>query len=380
MTIHILMAVRSLDPATGGPARSVPLLSRVLLDEGFSVEIYTGRGKSDKTILPLEENKSLVRNVATLQKRIQKLCSKSQQVIVHNHGLWLPFNHKVTGVAARLSVPLVHSPRGMLEPWALGYRGTKKKIAWELYQKRDINRATVLHATSAEEAVNLRHIGITPPIAVVANGVSLPTLSRPFQQSNENFTALFLSRLHPKKGLLDLVDSWKTLSPKGWKLIIAGPDELNHGKVIQKRIEQAGLAHQVSMVGELPDAEKWSYYATADLFVLPTYSENFGIVIAEALGSGLPVITTNATPWREIEEFNCGWWIDCGCEHLTKALAQAINMKKSERHAMGARGRRLIEDKYCWTQIGKNMSKMYQWIVDGGHRPQCILPEELDFF
>ena len=120
--------------------------------------------------------------------------------------------------------------------------------------------------------------------------------------------------------------------------------------------------------GSLDDDAKWEAYGRANLFVLPTYSENFGIVVAEALWAGVPVITTKGTPWSELEEYKCGKWIDLPakgsnpstCEALDEALVSVMAMSDAERGEMGKRGKKLVEEKYTWDAVCKAMIKGYE--------------------
>jgi glycosyltransferase involved in cell wall biosynthesis len=184
--------------------------------------------------------------------------------------------------------------------------------------------------------------------------------------------ALFLSRLHPKKGLINLIEAWSIVRPDGWDLTIAGPDDGGHRQVIEQLIRTHDLAASVRLVGSVPDADKWALYAASDLFVLPTFSENFGIVIAEALVSGLPVITTKGAPWSGLHQHGCGWWIEVGVEPLVDALTSAIRLSSCEREALGARGRAYIERDFSWAGITRKMLRAYEWLLDAGDRPSFV--------
>jgi glycosyltransferase involved in cell wall biosynthesis len=292
----------------------------------------------------------------------------------------------------------------MLTTWALKFRGLKKRIAWHLYQRRDLQSAHVLHATSRDEADGFRALGLTQPIAIVPNGVELPEIRgqrseirdrkltsdpppseltsdlRPLTSgipapgsSLPARTALFLSRIHPKKGLFDLVAAWGLVRPKGWRVVIAGGSENGHQADLESAIRERGLGDEFQFLGEVPDDRKWGVYRSADLFILPTKSENFGIVIAEALGSGVPVITTKGTPWEELQTHRCGWWVDPNAEALAGALREACALSPEERSAMGERGRKLIESKYTWPAAAAQMLAVYRWMLSKGERPECVV-------
>lgn len=296
-------------------------------------------------------------------------CGHNGDVLIHDNGLWLPTNHAAARVARALQIPFIISPRGMLTPWAMQFHGFKKRLAWLLYQRRDLRAAQVLHATSYQEAKEFRALGLTQPIAVIPNGVSLPEQRRKV----ETRTLLFLSRLHPKKGLLDLVAAWAAVSQQsaGWQVVIAGGDENGHLAVVKAEIKKHKLETCFKFIGEVADEKKWDVYRRADLFVLPTKSENFGIVIAEALACGVPVITTKGTPWEELNAHQCGWWVEIGARPLQVALSEALCLSAEERHQMGLRGRKLVEESYAWPAAAKKMTGVYQWML-GGLKPDCV--------
>jgi glycosyltransferase involved in cell wall biosynthesis len=223
------------------------------------------------------------------------------------------------------------------------------------------------------EAEQFRRLGLKNPIAVIPNGVTLPehsTLSH--SDTSPDRYALFLSRLHPKKGPLDLVEAWRQVKPAHWKLLIAGPSEGGHEQVVRKAVQDAGLSDCVQFLGALDDREKWGVYARAQLFVLPTHSENFGVVIAEALGAETPVITTKAAPWSLLNEEDCGWWIDTGPAQLSQALRQATDAPSDHLHRMGQRGRAAVLKRFDWTRIGEQMVAVYNWLLGIGPEPDTL--------
>ena len=271
-----------------------------------------------------------------------------------------------------MGIPLVVSPRGMLEPWSLAHRSWKKGVAWLLYEKWDLACARVLCATSMEEADSIRRVGCRQPIAVVPNGVSVPQphARRTRHQGVRN--ALFLSRIHPKKGLLLLVDAWEKVRPNGWRMIVAGPDEEGHKRLVEDAVRNAGIEEDFIFVGPVEGAAKADLFSSADLFILPTMSENFGLAVAEALAYGIPVITTVGAPWKGLVEHSCGWWVTPDSDALAYAIRGATLLPDAERAAMGSRGRDWMEREFSWSSVARRMISVYEWILHGGSAPDCV--------
>jgi glycosyltransferase involved in cell wall biosynthesis len=308
---------------------------------------------------------------------LDRLHHEQPIVMVHQHGIWLRSSHDTTSFAFQNQLPLVLAPRGMMEPWAMNNSKWKKKLAWMLYQQRDLQRVTAFHATALSEVESIRRLGFKQPIAVIPNGVDLPNLAKDKSTTNkpltEKKTALFLSRIHPKKGLPMLLNAWKQIAPVDWRLVIAGNDDGGHVPALEALIESLGLSDQVEFVGPLFGEAKEEAYLNADLFVLPSYSENFGIVVTEALGYQVPVLTTTGCPWQELETENCGWWVEPTPEGIEQGLKAALATSDAERREMGQRGRELVQNKYLWPAIAENMSEFYHWLIHGGKRPSFVL-------
>jgi glycosyltransferase involved in cell wall biosynthesis len=385
--MNIIHAVPSLGESGGGPPRSVSQLCNALCQQGSSIGIVTAVDPDDP-IVPLNSGISLTTlkgrgnsvvdrlRAADFGPTLESVHQASPISIIHQHAIWLRSSHAVTSFAHANKLPLVIAPRGMLEPWAINNSKWIKKLAWLLYQKRDLQRATAFHATALSEAGSIRRLGFKQPIAVIPNGVELPDLSTGKQATEkpetERKTALFLSRINPKKGLPMLLDAWKKLAPDDWRLIIAGNDDANHLPVVQRKIQELGLQNQVEVVGPLFGADKEKAFLNASLFVLPSYSENFGIVVTEALGYQVPVLTTTGCPWQELETAGCGWWVGPTPEGIESGLKSALGAGGEELRAMGARGRDLVERRYLWPGIAEQMSEFYDWIANGGRTPKFV--------
>lgn len=358
----LLHTIHSIRPEAGGPSYSVPALCLALQEAGAEVELWTSEEESS----PPTGLKVRCVGRAALESEFNLLRLKDRHLIVHDHGVWLPWNHAVARAAGKAGLPRVVSPRGMIEPWAMGYRAWKKWLAWWLYQRRDLQSASLLHATANTEADNFRKLGLRPPIIIAPNGVAVDAaLPAGHDESKSIKTMLFLSRIHPKKGLLDLVKAWSKIRHRGWRIRIVGPDENGHRAEVQTAVRNAGLSDVVEFADHLSGLKKWEAYEAADLFVFPTQSENFGLVVAEALSAGLPVITTHGTPWSELKSTGSGWWIPTGPAALEDALREAIRLSASERRAMGEHGRKLITERYAWPSIARTMLEAYRQVGSG---------------
>lgn len=374
--IGVIHTIGRLAHAEGGPARSVAGLCRSLSEAGARIEIVTGDAEFDPGV-PVRAS-GVTRRWGRVQPRpgpfgrlLDERLAATRAFAIHDHGIWLDSNRVTARAAANRAVARIVSPRGMLSEWSLAHRGWRKGIAWRAYQKRDLRDADALHATSDQEAEEIRAVGIEVPIAIVPNGVDLPPPAAGYPDAPDRTRRfLFLSRMHPKKGLGTLVEAWRVARPAGWELVIAGPDERGHRAEIERRA--AGLGATIRFRDAVPDTEKWDLYGTADVFVLPTSSENFGAVVAEALASSVPVITTRAAPWSALEEHGCGWWIETGVEPLVAAIRQAAELTDAGRREMGSRGRRLVAERLAWPTIAHRMLEVYRWLAGERDAPESV--------
>lgn len=308
-----------------------------------------------------------------LRGALHNLIKDREFSLIQNHGLWLPVNHWVTQFARKHRISMIAQPHGMLESWAMNYKAWKKWLAWNLYQRRDLESAAVLCATAEQEAEGFRKLDLRQPIAIISNGTDFPEWrDLPYPKKTLR-TMLFLSRIHQKKGLLELVQAWQIVKPTGWKMVIAGPDENGHQKIIKAAIQRAGLQDDFEFTGPVYGDEKEALYRSADLFVLPTFSENFGLVVTEALAYGIPVITTKGTPWQGLHTHRCGWWIDIGVEPLAVTLREATTMSPDTLRDMGRRGRAYVEQNFAWPHIAQQMLSVYRWMLGQGERPDCVI-------
>lgn len=389
--MKVLQVVPSINRETGGPAETVPRLAgslAVLGAESILASLdYRAMGPETRVAgvtfasMPAGIPARLFRGWSpAFARHLLRLAANAD--LVHSHGLWMWPNVYARRAAARTDRPLVVSPRGMLLPWALERSAWRKALAWRLAERTNLEHARLFHATSAEEAEAIRGLGLRQPIACIPNGVDAFSGTPPGRSLLEarhpalrgRRWCLFLSRLHPKKGLPWLLHAWAELRrwwPE-WHLLIAGDAMDGYGAAMQAHARALGLEGAATFSGRLDGDAKACALGHTELFVLPTYSENFGLAIAEALAFGVPVITTRAAPWSEVANRGCGWWIDPGEAPLVQAMREALSMSSERLRDMGARGRELVATQYAWPSVAAAMMATYRWTLEGGARPACV--------
>ena len=294
--------------------------------------------------------------------------------VIHIHGTWTLGLAFASKLAAIRGIKVAVSPHGCLEPWALAHKKWKKRIALFLYQKWVFKSANLIFATAKQELESIRALGVQTDIVVLPIGVDLPTLRPKIFDGFHRF--LFLSRIHPKKGLINLIDAWSRVRRQGWKIIIAGPDDMGHQAQVFERIKLLGLEADFEFPGLVLGDKKSRLFESANIFILPTHSENFGIVIAEALSYELPVITTTGAPWRDLLESSCGWWVKPTIDGIAEAMILAMNLSHNDRLRMGQRGRELVAKKYSRDLVGRSSADAYKWMID----PSPNIPAGIDRF
>lgn len=306
----------------------------------------------------------------TLPSKLRSTCEQND--IVHAHGVWT-----MVSIAAGLIVPgrsakYVLSAHGGAGPWTLRRQRAIKKCLWP-FQRRGLAGANLLHVASIEEYRWIRALGLRAPVAIVPNAVDLPPHVPETRGDGSTRTLLFLGRIHPVKGLDRLLKSWKNIQDAraNWRLMVVGSGRRLHERQMRALAADLGL-ERIEFVGPLVGEEKARAFYDADLFVLPSNGESFGIVVAEALGHGCPCVVSNKAPWQALGDHGAGWWIDHDVPALTRALLEATALPESTRVEMGRRGRAWIRRDFGWKSVVDKMEASYRWLIDGGPAPAWV--------
>jgi glycosyltransferase involved in cell wall biosynthesis len=384
VSLRILQVVPTYYPAVryGGPIRSVHELSAALTRRGHQVSVYTtdvdGDGRLDVPLckpvemdgvrvyyFPVPALRRLFWSPA-LAKRLREDITEFD--LLHLHSVFLWPTYAAARIARQAGVPYLMSPRGMLGSTVIRRKSQLIKRAWiDLVERRSLAQAAGLHVTAEIEADEVKAMGLTLPVVFcVPNGVSWPgthaaLVDGPFGNLPRPY-ALFLSRVNRKKGLDRLICAWKWVPQL--TLIIAGNDDEHYLPELKSLAEREGVGDRLIFVGAVSDEHKWALYENAEMFVLPSYSENFGNVVAEAMAMTCPVVITPEVGLsRLVREVGAGV-VTSG---EPRVLAQAItdlHTDETQRRRLGASGRQAVIEHLSWDGVGAQMESEYYRILN----------------
>ncbi len=374
--MRLFSIIENLSDEYGGPAVSLPCLLNSLRNEKSIDSVIYSISLSDSEVNSKIQEYELSWKVAPLSGWKKLMFSNSLKKSVNNdvrdgdviflNNLWNYPAILAYQVAKAKGAPLIVSVRGSLFDWSLQQGKIRKKIAWILFQRRILQDARVIHVTSEDEYLAVRKLGISTPVALIPHGIDFlnhtSEIDCEIAKANLSLSTskryfLFMSRLHKKKGLDALLKVWSKINhlhPE-WELLIAGPDYGNF-------VDNISEVEQTKYLGMLKGSDKANVLSASSFFVLPTHSENFGVVIGEALSAGLPVITTRNAPWGEIESFDCGHLTTLCESDLEKSLRSYLELDKSTLVAKGRRGRDLIRKSYSWEKQAHKFSAVLKLI------------------
>ena len=432
--MKVIQVVPSIGAEASGPSYSVPGLCRGLqvndvttvlhflddvpnhlLNASYQIENYPRQDKF---------------NLGWSSKMLQGLKEACQSAdIIHNNSLWMMPNVYSWWASRGTKCKLVVAPRGTLAIWSLKKGWLKKKVFGWLLQNAVLRNADMFHATCEKEYKEIRAQGYKQPVAIVPIGMDLPVpmvkgisglvnwgiKSADAQDEATEFQSqvlvpefrvednvrlvvpkandceqrvishqqlvtkntrlrriVFFGRIHKVKAVDHLVKAWGALHEAlpDWVLVIAGPD--CGAKSELETIIAKQQIPRVHFVGEINGQAKYDFLTGADIYVLPSHTENFGITVAEALVCGTPTIASQGTPWKGLETEKCGKWVPIGVEPLVDALRELTRLTDDEREAMGQRGRAWIQRDFSWDGVGAKMKAAYVWLLGQGEKPNFV--------
>lgn len=275
--------------------------------------------------------------------------------VVHVHGLWSMDMVRAMDWCRKNHVKYFVSPHGGLMPRVLKHGWIKKHLFYLLFLRRNLNAAAGIHCTGEGEADAVRGLGLKARTFIVPLGCDIPKLNQGEKKEN---VILLLSRIGEEKGIPYLLDAWKAIEHKGWRIVLAGPDWEGFRGTLEAKIKAEGI-RDVEFFGPANAEQKDMLYRKARVFVLSSPMENFSMVVLDALAYGLPVICTKGTPWKVIQDKGCGWWVDSNSANAIRlALSCVMNQSDESFEGMKVYAMQLAEN-FSWNRLADIITNEY---------------------
>jgi glycosyltransferase involved in cell wall biosynthesis len=397
--MKILHVIANLVPRYGGPSQACWEMARAVARLGHEVSIYTtnqdGTGELEVPLdRPVHRDGVEVRyfpiqaprfwgTSLPLARALRRKVPASD--LVHIHSLYL-FHDLVAGHwCRRYRVPYLVRPHGTLDPFMYRRHRWRKRLMECLFEDRNIRRAAALHFTTAEEEKLAAPFTFQTPGLVVPLGINweefahLPQpgeFRRRHPEIGHKAIILFFGRVNFKKGLDILARAFGVVARRRQDvhLVIAGPDNEGWGALVRTWLAEEGMGDRTTFTGMLLGPEKLAVLRDASLFVLPSYSENFGLAVIEGMAAGLPVIISDQVNiWREVQAAGAGRVIPVDSGALVDQLLDLLDNPKAAMD-MGQKGRALVQERFQWPRIARSLVAAYERIIDEHHRNQARKP------
>lgn len=392
--MKLLQVISDLDPRSGGTIATIVGLSKAAAAAGDDVTVASTWSTGDdlRHVDELRDAGVKVELIGPAHSALRwtwGMGSKVRQLVgaadvVHIHAIWEEIQHQAAKACQHLNKPYVISPQGMLDSFCLHHHGALKKSAYLWLRLRShLERATAIHFTAEAERIAASPLGLSTPSIIEPLAVDLKefaqlpprgTFRSKYPMIGDRTMLLFLSRVHPKKGLDLLIPAFAKAKKGDAVLVIAGPGSDEYMAEVKGWVDQHGVSDRVIFTGMLHGAERVAAFAEADLFVLPSYQENFGIAVVESLAAGTPVvISTGVNIHTDVAEARVGATVPVEVEPLTAALSRWLNDINLRREA-GRRAIPFVRRRYDWNVVAGSWRRHYaelagQPIEAGGWAP-----------
>lgn len=299
-----------------------------------------------------------------------------QADILHVNGLWQHICHATCAAARNARKPYVITPHGMLYPATLKRSYWKKWPMLKLWFSKDILQASCLHATCEDEMLHLRNFGYEGPICIIGNPVRMPVEAELIIKLRENevppTTIGFLGRLHPRKKVENILRGMAKAGNQLVKAVVIGSGDASYEAFLRAEAERLGVADKVEFAGFVSGREKYEMLGRLSALFVPSDMENFGMIVPEALLVGTPVMASLGTPWKDLNDYGCGWWTDNSPESIAQVIDDIVAKSPAELLEMGKRGRELVIERYHPDKVAEKMMQLYSWLLGEGDKPDFV--------
>jgi glycosyltransferase involved in cell wall biosynthesis len=293
--------------------------------------------------------------------------------IIHSNTIFSPLISTSNWICQLRKIPYLITPHGMLEPWALSYKGWKKRLYFALIEKPSLQKSRTIQVNSSSEENSIKSLGIKSPIVIIPNGVhrqefeNLPDPDLFYQQfphTRNKTLILFLGRIDPKKGLDLLAPAFAKVYKQfpQTHLIVAGPDSIGFLPTAKSYFTQAGCLEAVTFTGMLTGELKLATLAAANIYIAPSYSEGFSMSVLEGMATGLPCVITTGCNFPEAGIADAAKIVNTNHKDISDALIELLQDADGAKK-MGDRARQFILDNYTWDKIALKMVSVYQDIT-----------------
>lgn len=302
--------------------------------------------------------------------------------LIHLHGIW----QYPSLACAKARIPYITTIHGMLDQWAIKNSGLKKQIAAFFYEKAALKKAKCLQAFTMQEYMDIRNFGLKNPVCIIPNGVDIPVDTSHFKATPPVWnkigspgykTLLYLGRIHPKKGLTNLIKAWKNIhkskAAANWQLVIAGWDQHGYENELKELAKRLEIIQSIHFVGPQFTDEKKLTFFHADAFILPSFSEGLPMAVLEAWSYGLPVIMTKHCNLPEGFASNAALEITTEVESISEGLFTFFSKSEEALIEMGKNGNLLVREKFSWESVATKLREVYQWVITNDKKPESII-------
>lgn len=383
----VAVVTASLSGRAGGLAATVPAGVNAVTKLGIEAHVL-GLRDADLDVEKLPYDHAAVHALPAwpfpgmrIAPALDRALAEVEADVLHLQGLWLYPSIVALRWRARTGRPVIISPHGMLDAWALRNSAWKKRLAFALFERRNLSGAACIHALAQAELEAVRALGLNVPVAVIPNGVDLPSVdacrSRPsFLDGDERQILLFLGRIHPKKGLVESLKAWAQVlndAPvirRNWVFVIAGWDDGGHADGLRRLANELGLQDSVRFPGPVFGEQKADLLHAASAFVLASYSEGLPMAVLEAWAYECPVFMSPACNLPE--GFAAGAAIEIPTEPLAMARILGSSLADPELCRLGHAGRALVAEHFSWERVGRDLAAVYSWLAGRRPQPDCV--------
>lgn len=374
--MKVIQTVSFISVESAGTSIVVPGLCHGLAEHGVDVELHTREPIPPRAYAypvvsyPRSKWGAFLERSPAMAKGLAKACKSAD--IVQVNGVWMMPDVYPVWARRGTKCKLVTAPHGSFAPWSMRKSRWKKVLFGLAFQYSALRQTDLWWATAESEYLDIRRLGYKQPVAIVPCGIDLPDVGD--VEKCQRRRMFFLSRIHPKKNLSLLIECWARLEKDfpDWDLSIVGPDRDNPYADEMKDLASRLDCRRITFEGELNGDVKWRFMAESECQVLPTHSENFGMVVAESLSCGTPVICSRGAPWKGLVDHRCGWWVAADAPLFEEAMREAMSLPRNELKEMGCRGREWMRRDFSWKEAGRKMRDAYNWLLGCAELPQWV--------